>query len=72
LQLKRNAVVFGEVGLSGEVRHVPHADKRLAEAQKLGFDGAIGPVQKMGKKLPALHGVPDVRSALNQFLEKDA
>ena len=72
LQLKRNAVVFGEVGLSGEVRHVPHADKRLAEAQKLGFDGAIGPVQKMGKKLPALHGVPDVRSALNQFLEKDS
>ena len=72
LQLKRNAVVFGEVGLSGEVRHVPHADKRLAEAKKLGFDGAIGPVQKMGKKLPALHGVPDVRSALNQFLEKDS
>ena len=72
LQLKRNAVVFGEVGLSGEVRHVPHADKRLAEAQKLGFDGAIGPVQKTGKKLPALHGVPDVRTALNQFLEKDS
>ncbi len=72
LQLKQNAVVFGEVGLSGEVRHVPHADRRLAEAKKLGFDGAIGPVQKMGKKLPLLHGVPDVRTALNQFLEKDA
>ncbi|MEO8105080.1 MAG: DNA repair protein RadA [Candidatus Saccharibacteria bacterium] len=72
LQLKQNAVVFGEVGLSGEVRHVPHADRRLAEAKKLGFDGAIGPVQKMGKKLPLLHGVPDVRTALNQFLEKDS
>ena len=72
LQLKRNSVVFGEVGLSGEVRHVPHADKRLAEAKKLGFDGAIGPVQKMGKKLAELHGVPDVRAALNQFLEKDS
>ena len=71
LQLKQNAVVFGEVGLSGEVRHVPYAEKRLAEAKKLGFEAAIGPVQKTGKKLPLLHGVPDVRSALNQFLEKD-
>jgi DNA repair protein RadA/Sms len=71
LQLKRNAVVFGEVGLSGEVRHVPHADKRLAEAKKLGFDGAIGPLIKSGKKLTGLHGVADVRTALNQFLEKD-
>lgn len=71
LQLKRNAVVFGEVGLSGEVRHVPQADKRLAEAKKLGFDGAIGPLMKSGKKLTGLHGVADVRTALNQFLEKD-
>ncbi|HEX7633307.1 MAG TPA: DNA repair protein RadA [Candidatus Saccharimonadales bacterium] len=71
LQLKKNAVVFGEVGLSGEVRHVPNADKRLAEAKKLGFDGAIGPKQKSGNKLAGLSGVSDVRSALNQFLEKD-
>ena len=71
LQLKKNAVVFGEVGLSGEVRHVPYADKRLAEAKKLGFDGAIGPQTKTAKKLAGLHGVSDVRSALNQFLEKD-
>lgn len=69
LQLKSNAVVFGEVGLSGEVRHVPHIEKRIAEAQKMGFEAAIGPVQK-GKKDAFLHGVPDVRSALNQFLEK--
>jgi DNA repair protein RadA/Sms len=72
LQLKSNSVVFGEVGLSGEVRHVPFIDKRLAEAKKLGFDGAIGPLQKTGKKLPVLSGVADVRGALNQFLEKDS
>lgn len=71
LQLKKNSVVFGEIGLSGEVRHVPFADKRLSEAKKLGFDGAIGPLQKTGKKLTGLDGVADVRSALNQFLEKD-
>lgn len=71
LQLKTNAVVFGEVGLSGEVRHVPFAEKRLAEAKKLGFDGGIGPSIKAGKKPAGLHPVSDVRTALNQFLEKD-
>jgi DNA repair protein RadA/Sms len=71
LQLKQNTVVFGEVGLSGEVRHVAHSDKRLAEAKKLGFKSAIGPVIKSGKKLTGLYGVSDVRSALNKFLEKD-
>lgn len=71
LQLKSNAVVFGEVGLSGEVRHVPHIEKRIAEAKKMGFKAAIGPVDKKSNKQSTfLHGVPDVRSALNQFLEK--
>ncbi len=71
MQLKKNAVVFGEVGLSGEVRHVPYIDKRVAEAKKLGFDGAIGPIIKTGKQPAGLSGVLDVKSALNQFLEKD-
>lgn len=71
LQLKSNAVVFGEVGLSGEVRHVPFIEKRLAEAEKMGFEAAIGPLQRTGKKISFLTGVADVRSALNQFLEKE-
>lgn len=71
LQLKQNAVVFGEVGLSGEVRHVPYIEKRLAEAKKLGFTGAIGPKIKSGKKPVGLYGVGDVREALNKYLEKD-
>ncbi len=74
LQLKSNAVVFGEVGVPGEVRHVPHADKRIAEAKKMGFDAAVGPAisgQKSSQKSSFLHVVPDVRAALNQFLEKD-
>lgn len=72
LQLKQNAVVFGEVGLSGEVRHVPHADKRVAEAKKLGFTGGIGSLVKTGKKPAGLYGVADVRTALNQFLAAEA
>ena len=70
MQLKKNAVVFGEVGLSGEVRHVPHIEKRVAEANKLGFEAIIGPILK-GKKLANYFGVKDVKSALNSFLEKD-
>lgn len=71
LQLNQNAVVFGEVGLSGEVRHVPFIEKRIAEAEKLGFDIAIGPkLRNKGKKSTFLHPVTDVRSALNDFLKK--
>jgi len=69
-QLKENSVVFGEIGLSGEVRHVPQIDKRISEAKKLGFDSAIGPVIPKGKKPAILNSVGDVRTALNQYLKK--
>jgi DNA repair protein RadA/Sms len=36
-------VFFGEVGLSGAVRPVPHANLRLKEAKKLGFASAVAP-----------------------------
>ena len=39
----RESVVFGEVGLSGEVRPVSQQALRLKEAAKLGFSGAIAP-----------------------------
>ncbi|MFI5270641.1 MAG: DNA repair protein RadA [Candidatus Saccharimonadales bacterium] len=67
--LKQDAVVFGEVGLSGEVRQVTHTEKRIAEAKKLGFKSAIGPEPKKNK-LPGLNGVTDIKSALNNFLVK--
>jgi DNA repair protein RadA/Sms len=34
---------FGEVGLTGELRTVAHADRRAAEAQKFGLSPVIGP-----------------------------
>jgi DNA repair protein RadA/Sms len=72
LQLKDNVVVFGEVGLSGEVRHVPFMEKRIAEAKKLGFDAAVGPhIRGSDKKSSFLHSVTNVRDALNQFLKKE-
>jgi DNA repair protein RadA/Sms len=38
-----DTVIFGEAGLSGELRKVSHTDKRLKEAQKLGFKNVISP-----------------------------
>lgn len=67
LTLKTDAVVFGEVGLSGEVRTVPSADKRISEASKLGFKLAIGP--KLSTSNSSLKAVPDIKDALNTFLK---
>ena len=36
-------VVFGEIGLSGEVRPISQSEVRLKEASKLGFRGAVAP-----------------------------
>ena len=41
--LPEETVVFGEIGLSGDVRTVSQADLRLKEAAKLGFRRAIVP-----------------------------
>jgi DNA repair protein RadA/Sms len=41
--LAPDMVVFGEVGLAGEIRQVSHARRRLNEAARLGFTRAIVP-----------------------------
>ncbi len=43
--LKPDTVAFGEVGLGGEVRQVPHSSRRLAEAARLGFSTAVVPAK---------------------------
>jgi len=42
-------VVFGEVGLSGEIRAVSHVEARIKEAAKIGFQRAIVPVTSADK-----------------------
>jgi DNA repair protein RadA/Sms len=61
-------VVFGEVGLGGEVRSVIATEKRIAEAKKLGFTRAIGP--RTSNDLSFVTTVNDVRSALIDYLQK--
>jgi len=38
-----DVVAFGEVGLGGEIRQVPHAPRRLSEAARIGFRRALVP-----------------------------
>ncbi len=55
--LPEDLIVFGEIGLSGEVRQVSQPDLRLKEAAKLGFKQALCPraLKKKGKKAPDLN-----------------
>lgn len=46
--LPTDAVVFGEIALSGEVRPVAHAALRMREAAKLGFARALAPLPGSG------------------------
>ncbi|MBI2634900.1 DNA repair protein RadA [Candidatus Peregrinibacteria bacterium] len=39
--LPQNSAIFGEVGLTGELRKVSHHDKRIKEAKKLGFTNIL-------------------------------
>lgn len=67
LALSDDAVVFGEVGLSGEVRGASHASKRIAEAKKLGFKFAIAPKSSQDKFVKP---VLSMRDALNAHLKR--
>lgn len=48
--LSRDLVVFGEVGLSGEIRPVPSGQERIKEAAKHGFKRAIIPYGNMPRE----------------------
>lgn len=68
-KLDDGLVVFGEVGLGGEIRSAQGTDKRLAEAKKLGFTQAIAPAATSGKKNSFVKGVKDLRQALIGYLK---
>jgi DNA repair protein RadA/Sms len=53
-----NCVIFGEIGLSAEVRTISHTDARIKEAAKLGFKKAFIPRQKSG--FPKIKDIADI------------
>jgi DNA repair protein RadA/Sms len=66
--LPMDLVVFGEVGLSGEIRPVPSGQERLREAAKHGFRRAIVPHSNVPKEMPEGMQVIGV-SKLSEALE---
>ena len=50
--LPHDLLVFGEIGLSGEIRPVPSGQERLKEAAKHGFKRAIVPKGNAPKESP--------------------
>lgn len=66
-RIDEDTVVFGEVGLGGEIRSVIGIDKRIAEAKKLGFKKAVAP--KYSPKNTFITPVGDIRAALIDYLQ---
>ena len=67
-KLSEEYVVFGEVGLGGEVRSAFRADQRVAEAKKLGFKHAIAPRTNADKN-NFITPVKDLRETLIKYVK---
>ena len=64
-----DAIAFGEVALSGEVRPVAHSGLRMKEAAKLGFERALVPASLAGEKGGlALTGFRTLRDLVDHLL----
>ncbi|TAH70379.1 MAG: DNA repair protein RadA [Anaerolineaceae bacterium] len=73
ITIHSNTILFGEVGLTGEIRAVNMADQRVAEAAKMGFEICILPQANIGKiKAPEgikLVGVKNIGEVMEYIKE---
>ncbi|CUI03739.1 DNA repair protein RadA [Janthinobacterium sp. CG23_2] len=72
--LPRGLVVFGEVGLAGEIRPAPRGQERLREAAKLGFSIAMIPKANVPKQKiegMTIVAVERIDEAFNKLRELD-
>jgi Predicted ATP-dependent serine protease len=72
--LPQDLVIFGEIGLGGEIRPVPSGQERIAEAAKHGFKRAIVPISNMPKKTSdnlKVYGVKKLSEALDILANLD-
>lgn len=68
--IDNNTVVIGEVGLGGEVRSVSNIDKRIREAEKLGFEKVILPKSNLNglkSKSIKIVGVSNIDETLSNI-----
>jgi DNA repair protein RadA/Sms len=73
LPVPPGAVVFGEVGLAGELRAVSHVERRANEAMRLGFDQCVLPEKlaarlTMDQKAMRLSGAKSLQEAVEAVL----
>ena len=66
----QDLVVFGELGLTGEIRPVPFGEERLAEAQKHGFKRAVvprgnAPRRALGMEVVAVERLSEALAAVH-------
>lgn len=69
-----DAIVFGEIGLAGELRSVTHIEARIGEAERLGFKKCVLPYYNLKQintkyKDIKLIGVKDVRQAFEASID---
>lgn len=69
--IPHDVIVFGELGLSGELRPVPQGPERLREASRHGFSRAIVPKSNATKKVDGMtvYGVESVQQAIDKLDE---
>lgn len=69
--IREDTVVFGEIGLAGELRNVSHADLRISEASRLGFKRCVLPyhgiknISEKSKKEIEIIGAKNIRDAFD-------
>lgn len=75
ISIREDAIVFGEVGLAGELRSVTHIESRISEAARLGFHRCILPYHCLKKyrgnaESIQLIGVKTLREAFDAASEQ--
>jgi DNA repair protein RadA/Sms len=73
--IEEDAILFGEVGLTGEVRSVSNAETRIREARKIGFKKIILPYGNLKNLTDTsgveLRGVKDIHEAMEAVFQPD-
>jgi DNA repair protein RadA/Sms len=54
--IQNDTIIFGEVGLTGEVRAIGHVEIRVAEAKKMGFTRCFVPASNL-QRMTAIKGI---------------
>jgi len=65
----QDTIVFGEVGLGGEIRNISRLESRLNEAEKLGYQTAIIPETKIKPKKIKLKQIKNISDAIKLLIK---